>query len=107
MSTTTFSIIYLALYNGVNVEQYVHEAIKRITGRDHAATVATIEPGTNGDNEVVVIEEVNKKSMKATSAMTTAVVAFALNKLLSPIKLALTVVITPTLVRWLRRRPGR
>lgn len=61
----------------------------------------TVEEETEKENEVME-KEGEKISKSPKSLMTTFLIAYAFHKLLVPIRIPLTLALTPTVVRWLR-----
>ncbi|KAJ3365401.1 hypothetical protein GGF32_009259 [Allomyces javanicus] len=111
ISTIDLSLSFVAVYSGVDVEKLVDTAKSYLTqwglwefavdqddvdelhGLNHpdsegeGATVPTT-PATNGKNQ---------------SLLTTFLIAYAFHKLLLPIRVPITVAVTPAVVRYLRR----
>ncbi|KAI3640852.1 hypothetical protein MIR68_001730 [Amoeboaphelidium protococcarum] len=123
MSTTTLSLIFLALWNGVDVEKYIQQAKIRFGLPVSSESDQEQSPGDGSqsssqgtslpirdqyqyqDNVDLVNNSANKKlkgfSWQRVGA--TFVMAFALNKLLVPLKAPLTVMFTPAVARWWRQ----
>jgi hypothetical protein len=93
MSTTTLSLIYLAISNGIDVETRLR--------RSKAWVYDKLGISMTDQEEQEMTEFQKKKSLKFAS---TFLVAFAANKLLSPLKIMLTVLVTPSVAKWWRRR---
>jgi hypothetical protein len=91
MSSTTFTAISIALWNGVDVVGYVNKVREWIGLSKHTDDAS----GTDGDGA----QDTQEKSI-----VMTLLLAFSLNKLLSPLKVICTLWLTPRLVRFLRRR---
>ncbi|KAI3657683.1 hypothetical protein MP638_003693 [Amoeboaphelidium occidentale] len=105
MSTTTFSIIFVAIRNGIDVEKHLVNAkayvYEKILGQTPPESNSTTEDDATTEYEKE--EDILKKNKWTWKSLgTTFVVAFAANKLLSPLKAMLTMVITPTVAKWWR-----
>jgi hypothetical protein len=85
MSSMSFTAITVALWNGVDVEGYLNKA---------RATIGFPTPETQTPTE---------RTKQSDSLLVTAVVAFSLNKLLSPLKILVTLWLTPRLARFIKR----
>jgi hypothetical protein len=107
MSCTTFSMIYVAIWNGIDVKHLLSQYLGRggndndndsnYSGSDNA-------DDNNGAASQVDIDAVASKGDWSWERVgTTFVVAFAANKLLTPIKLPLTAFFTPAIAKWLKR----
>ena len=126
MSATTFSIIYVSIWNGVDVERVLLSRIRHYkhilfpsTADAHKEAPPTETRSTKVSEPVDDEDEDSGKTEFESSSLsnskvkntwtweragTTFLVAFAANKLLAPLKLMLTVMVTPTLVKWIRFR---
>jgi hypothetical protein len=80
LSCTTFSIISVSLFSGVDIDGLLKKYVPCIS---------------NSSNESNV-------KMGAGSVGTTLAIAFALNKLLTPFKMTTTVICTPYIARYLK-----
>ncbi|KAI3651109.1 hypothetical protein MP228_004590 [Amoeboaphelidium protococcarum] len=124
MSTTTLSLIFLALWNGVDVEKHIQQAKIRFGLPVSAESDQELSPGVglqssspqgtslpvrdqyHYQDNVDLVNNGASKKLKGFSWQrvgATFVMAFALNKLLVPLKAPLTVMFTPAVARWWRQ----
>lgn len=97
MSTTTFTCIFVAIWNGIDVERHVLK-VKQKLGWATEEQVAE-----EGATEFEKQASDRKTGFSLERVGTTFLVAFGANKLLSPLKVFLTVMVTPSIARWWKR----
>lgn len=94
LSSTSLTCIFVAIWNGVDVEKYLENIKEKLGFRD--------------SKESTEKTEFEKQSSNSSSGWslerfgTTFLVAFAANKLLSPLKAMITLFITPSVAKWWR-----
>lgn len=122
MSATSFSMIFIAIWNGIDVEKYLQHARHLISDRVPSRDSPTLENSkeasgvknqtqepqeedeeTEFERNEQNMRQLEKRGWSKERFWTTFLVAFGANKLLSPIKLMLTGIFTPSLVKWWRK----
>ncbi|KNE59844.1 hypothetical protein AMAG_05297 [Allomyces macrogynus ATCC 38327] len=111
ISTIDLSLSFVAVYSGVDVEKLVDTAKAYLTQWglwEFAVDQDDVDElhGLNhpdGEGEGAVVPATPATTPKNQSLLTTFLIAYAFHKLLLPIRVPITVAVTPAVVRYLRR----
>lgn len=102
MSLTTFTCIFIALLNGVDVDKlfkYVYSAVSGFDAETETEEEQETVQKLKHDSNAPFLHTMNMSRLASTF-----VVAFTLNKFLTPFKAMLTAFLTPPLSRWWKGR---